>query len=77
MARRLGAAADLDRAAVVVRGDLRAHRRSGTATRSIGRRDSEASPISVESKGCAASSPMNRRMAVPALPMSSGLQEAP
>ncbi len=50
--------------------------RSGTATRSIGRRMSEASPISVESKACPASSPMNRRMAVPALPMSSGAAAA-
>ncbi len=45
--------------------------RSGFATRSIGRRISDASPTSTESNGCALSSPMNSRMAVPALPMSS------
>ena len=43
---------------------------SGFATRSIGRFMSEASPINSESKACAASSPVNRRIAVPALPMS-------
>ncbi len=45
--------------------------RSGFATRSIGRRISDASPTSSESNGCAASRPMNSRIAVPALPMSS------
>ncbi len=43
--------------------------RSGAATRSMGRFMSEESPMSLESKRCAASRPMNRRMAVPALPM--------
>ncbi len=46
--------------------------RSGPATRSIGRRISEASPISVEAKDCPASRPIDRRIAVPALPMLSG-----
>ena len=45
--------------------------RSGAATRSIGRFISEASPTRVLAKSCPHSSPMNRRMAVPALPMSS------
>src|SRR5919108_385716 len=45
---------------------------SGTATRSIGRRMSDSSPINVESKRCGASIPIMSRMAVPALPMSSG-----
>ncbi len=45
---------------------------SGTATRSIGRRISDSSPMSVESNLCGASTPIIRRIAVPALPMSSG-----
>jgi hypothetical protein len=48
--------------------------RSGFATRSIGRFISEASPTSVDVEGLAASSPMKRRIAVPALPMSSGCE---
>ena len=51
-------------------------RRSGAATRSMGRRMSEASPIRLDAKGSAASSPIIRRIAVPALPMSSGAPAA-
>ena len=51
--------------------------RSGFATRSIGRFMREASPMRCESNACAASSPVNRRIAVPALPMSSGPFAAP
>ena len=50
--------------------------RSGAATRSMGRRISEASPTSVLAKGWPASSPIDRRMAVPALPMSSAAAAA-
>src|SRR5579884_289524 len=46
--------------------------RSGSTTRSMGRRESEASPTSVTGKGAAASRPANRRMVVPELPQSSG-----
>ena len=45
--------------------------RSGPATRPIGRRDSDASPIS-RSNGCAASTPASRRIVVPELPQSIG-----
>ena len=44
---------------------------SGPVTRRIGRRDSDASPTSTLSNGCAASNPASRRMPVPALPQSS------
>ena len=50
--------------------------RSGLATRSIGRCISELSPYSSDAKVCAASTPMNSRIAVPALPMSSGCPAA-
>ena len=46
--------------------------RSGSATRRIGRRVSEASPHSSVSNGRPASRPMSRRMVVPELPQSSG-----
>ena len=45
--------------------------RSGFATRSMGRFISDASPINVDENSCAASRPVNSRIAVPALPMSS------
>src|SRR5579884_2594727 len=45
--------------------------RSGSTTRSMGRRESEASPTRVTSKGAAASRPASRRMVVPELPQSS------
>ncbi len=48
--------------------------RSGAATRSMGRFCSEESPVSTEVNFCPASRPMDRRMAVPALPMSSTLR---
>ena len=49
-----GAAADPHRRTPVLRLDPRAHRRAAAcATRSIGRRISDASPISSESNGCA------------------------
>ena len=41
-------------------------------TRRIGRRDSDASPISVVVNGCPASTPASRRIVVPELPASSG-----
>jgi hypothetical protein len=46
-------------------------RRSGSITRRIGRFDSEASPISVDSKRWPESNPVNSRIPVPALPQSS------
>ncbi len=50
--------------------------RSGVASRRIGRRVSEASPSSVVSNGCPASSPVSRRMVVPELPQSSACAAA-
>ena len=47
-------------------------RRSGSATRRIGRRVSEASPASSVSNGRPASSPISRRIVVPELPQSIG-----
>ena len=47
-------------------------RRSGSATRRIGRRVSEASPTSSVSNGRPASRPISSRMVVPELPQSSG-----
>ncbi len=46
--------------------------RKGAAMRSMGRRISEASPMSVESKRWPASSPASMRIAAPLLPRSSG-----
>ena len=45
---------------------------SGSVTRRMGRRCNDASPTNCESKRCAASTPTNRRIAVPELPMSKG-----
>src|SRR5882757_7756913 len=50
--------------------------RNGLATRSMGRFIKDASPINCEGNGCAASNPVNNRIAVPALPISSGLPAA-
>ena len=47
-------------------------RSSGAITRRIGRRLSEASPVSVVANGCAASTPISSRVVVPELPASSG-----
>ena len=47
--------------------------RKGLATRSIGRRINDSSPIKRESNFCADNSPVNKRIAVPALPMSRSL----
>ncbi len=46
--------------------------RKGATTRSIGRLDSEASPMSSDGKSWAASTPASRRIVVPELPQSSG-----
>ena len=43
-------------------------RRSGSATRAIGRRVSDSSPVRQTSKGCAASRPASSRIEVPELP---------
>ncbi len=45
-------------------------RASGTVTRRIGRRRSEASPVSVAAKRCPASRPSSSRVVVPELPQS-------
>ena len=45
-------------------------RSNGSVTRRIGRRRSDASPVSVARNRCAASNPSSRRAAVPALPQS-------
>src|SRR6478672_6562144 len=45
---------------------------NGSITRCMGRLDNDASPANVESNDCPASSPANSRIAVPALPQSSG-----
>ena len=47
-------------------------RSSGSITRRIGRRDSDASPISVAVNGWPARTPASRRIVVPELPASSG-----
>ena len=49
---------------------------SGSATRRMGLRISVSSPTSSLAKDCPASRPMSRRMAVPALPQSSGTDGA-
>ncbi len=46
--------------------------RSGSATRAIGRPDSESSPTSVVAKRCPASKPHSNRIVVPELPQSTG-----
>ena len=46
--------------------------RSGSATRSIGRRHNDSSPVSSVEKSCPAMSPISKRIAVPELPKSSG-----
>ena len=48
---------------------------SGLRMRSMGRRESEASPISVKLPCCGASRPEIMRMVEPELPQSSGLPE--
>ena len=50
--------------------------RSGRAARSIGRRDSDSSPTSTDSNDWPASRPIDSRIAVPALPMSSAWRGA-
>ena len=45
--------------------------RSGAATRSMGRLESNSSPVRVATAGRPASAPVSSRMAVPALPQSS------
>ena len=46
--------------------------RSGSATRAIGRPESEASPVRTDSNGCPAKTPISSRIVVPELPQSSG-----
>ena len=46
-------------------------RRKGLATRPIGRRDSDGSPVSVVANGRPAKRPQKSRMVVPELPQSS------
>ena len=56
--------------------DARAHLRSGSITRAMGRRESDSSPISSVVKACPASMPENMRMVEPELPQSSGARAA-
>ncbi len=51
--------------------------RSGPSTRSIGRLDSEASPVKVTSIGKPAAAPISSRAPVPLLPQSTGARRAP
>ncbi len=51
-------------------------RRSGSATRSMGRCDTESSPTSTVSHGKAAQNPDSRRMVVPELPTSMGTSDS-
>jgi hypothetical protein len=45
---------------------------SGAMIRRIGRRESDASPIRVDTKGCAARTPLSIRIVLPELPQSRG-----
>ena len=71
---RRASAAPRSPAGVAVRGlDAGAHAAAASATRSIGRRESDSSPVSSKRRpSCPASRPGSRRMSVPAFPRRSG-----
>ena len=67
------AAGDAQRRLAVLRLDLRAHRRERLDHRSMGRRESDSSPIISLVNFCPATMPLSMRMVEPELPQSSGV----